>query len=79
MGYSRSEKSVRQYIEGAANVPEFDYALTVIDEGYAYKDKARPGLTPNWPCNAYYDLKAFRWWLREGRSRFGQAVFWNIG
>jgi len=79
LGYSRSEKSVRQYIERSADTPEFDYVLKVIDEGYAYRDKAHPGPTPNWPCNIYYDLKAFRWWLREGRSRFGRAVFWNIG
>jgi hypothetical protein len=56
-----------------------DFIAEYVDEGYAYKDQARPGPTPPFPCNAYYDLKAFRWWMAEGRAKYGRAVLWNVG
>lgn len=77
LGYSRSEASVLKYVRDKAGTP--DAQLIVVDEGYEYKHTARPGTTPPWPCNPYYDLKSFRWWLREGRAQWGEAVFWNIG
>jgi hypothetical protein len=80
MGYSRSAEAVRDYIHKRL-APDTGYApdITIIDEGYAYKDVAKAGPTPPWPCNDHYDLKALRWWLREGRERYERAVFWNIG
>ena len=77
MGYSRSADAVMQYVRTKAGVPNAQ--LILVDEGYAYKDTAKAGVTPPWPCNEYYDLKALRWWMREGRAIHGQAVFWNIG
>lgn len=77
MGYTRSRDAVRKYIFEKAGV-KGDLDLKLIDEQYSYADKAKAGETPSWPCNPYYDLKAFRWWLanrREGE----QAVLWNIG
>ena len=53
--------------------------IKVVDEGYSYADEARAGATPPWPCNSYYDLKSFRWWLAQGRAQYGQALFWNVG
>jgi threonine dehydratase len=77
MGYNRPREAVRKYIfEKAAVKGAID--LSLIDEGYGYADKAKPGETPPWPCNAFYDLKAFRWWLRSRREG-EQAVLWNIG
>lgn len=77
LGYSRSEEEVRSYLTKMSGVHGLD--LDVIDERYAYKDKAKKGLTPPWPCNEYYDLKAFRWWI-ENRSKYpGKTLFWNIG
>jgi hypothetical protein len=65
---------------GASFVDPTKVILAFVDEGYAYADQAKPGPTPPWPCNPYYDLKALRWWLREGRDRYnGRAVFWNVG
>lgn len=78
LGYSRSHDEVRKYILETSGI--LDAHLTIIDEGYSYKDSARDGPTPSWPCNEYYDLKAFRWWMREGRSQYnGDVLFWNIG
>jgi hypothetical protein len=78
LGYSRSADEVRRYLGEASGVS--DALLEIVDEGYAYRDRAKEGPDPGWPCNAYYDLKTFRWWLREGRGRFpGRTLFWNVG
>lgn len=80
MGYSRSQDAVMKYMLGMSELSSFeDTRITVVDEEYNYKDKARDGETPDWPCNDYYDLKAFRWWQREGRATYGEAMLWNIG
>jgi hypothetical protein len=34
---------------------------------------------PSWPCHDYYDLKTYRWWLTQGRQRYGRALLWNVG
>lgn len=75
LGYTRSHSEVLKYLsdQGAEG------NIELIDEGYQYKDQAGDGPTPDWPSNTYYDLKAFRWWCREGRARYEEALFWNIG
>lgn len=83
LGYSRPEPALRKYLARSTGIPTdlLDADVMVVDEGYSYKDVAKPGETPPWPCNSYYDLKAFRWWLAN-RSRFrntGKVLFWNIG
>lgn len=77
MGYDRPSDAVRAYL--GSKVSHAELWPQIIQEGYAYADKAKAGPTPPWPCNEWYDLKAFRWWMREGREQHGQAVFWNIG
>lgn len=78
LGYSRSHEEVVRYIQEASGVK--NPRLELIDERYAYSDQAKtPGKTPPWPCNVYYDLKAFRWWLSNGREEYGKALFWNVG
>jgi hypothetical protein len=82
MGYSRSVPTAREYIlESATGSPALPEGLRMefIEEGYSYSDRARPGDTPPWPCNQYYDLKALRWWMANGRPTWGQAVLWNVG
>lgn len=77
LGYDRSESETRAYLAEMSGVR--DARVTIINEKYAYKDKAKPGETPPWPCNEYYDLKAFRWWLANRREEYGETLFWNIG
>lgn len=81
LGYSRSALEVRKYLREKSGLELDDELIEVIDEGYAYKDEAEPGETPPWPCNSYYDLKAFRWWLghRERYPDSSSVLFWNIG
>lgn len=77
MGYSRPRDAARRYMfEKAAVKGELD--LMIVDEQYNYADKAKAGETPPWPCNEFYDLKAFRWWLKSRREG-ERAVLWNIG
>lgn len=77
LGYSRSHEEVKRYLREASGI---DATITIIDEGYAYKDRAVDGETPPWPCNEYYDLKAFRWWRKfSGLYNYGKTLFWNIG
>ena len=78
LGYSRSHEEVDRYIRQMSNSPKA--VLKLIDEGYSYKDVAEDGPTPPWPCNAYYDLKAFRWWMKVRSVYAGKKVlFWNVG
>jgi threonine dehydratase len=77
LGYSRSHEQVLKYVREKSGVAAA--RITLIDEGYAYKDVAMKGETPPWPCNEYYDLKAFRWWLYYRKEFVGATLFWNIG
>lgn len=78
LGYKRSHDEVRRYIEKTTGWGTG--RIRIIDENYAYADSARPGATPPFPCNEFYDLKALRWWVAAGRGQHGdRALFWNIG
>lgn len=77
MGYSRSHAELSEYIKKTSGVSTAD--LILIDEEYQYKDQSKPGMTPEWGCNPYYDLKAFRWWLVFRSNYPGSTLFWNIG
>jgi hypothetical protein len=81
MGYSRSEAAVRRYLTEKAGWTGAGDGVTIIDEQYSYADSARMDfdVIPDFPCNQYYDLKAWRWWVKEGQARYGKALFWNVG
>jgi len=77
LGYSRSHEETAKYIMGKAGIGA---KLKLIDEKYSYKDVSKDGVNPLWPCNPYYDLKAFRWWVSEGMKLYkGNVLFWNVG
>jgi hypothetical protein len=78
LGYERPLKATMTYIEAKAGFSG-EGRLTVVDEGYAYKDEARAGATPPFPCNGFYDLKAFRWVQAILRNMAEPVLFWNIG
>ncbi|UQS95114.1 threonine dehydratase [Pseudanabaena phage Pam3] len=81
-GYERPAGAILNYMEKVGGIdlsPGSDLDVRLINEGYAYSDLAKRGEVPPWPCNAFYDLKAFRWWLAEGRAKYGEALLWNIG
>ena len=89
MGYSRSKKSVQKYVEDASGFAweqkglglacGLDAKVELVDENYSYSDTARKGVKCPFPCNPYYDLKAWRWLDRNIKKVPGPVVFWNIG
>lgn len=76
-------------IVNGKNVQLWTENYKLVDEGYNYADAAKPGVTPPFPSNQYYDLKAFRWWDKIGRAQHskwkgvesfsGEALLWNVG
>ncbi len=77
LGYSRSHDEVRTYLKDSSG---FSPELILIDEEYSYRDRSKAGETPPWPCNEYYDLKAYRWWMKSGVGLYkGNVMMWNIG
>lgn len=51
--------------------------LIIIDEGYEYTEKAKAEAP--FPCNPFYDLKAWKY-LIDNRYKIEEKIlFWNIG
>lgn len=82
MGYSRSRFALLKYIQQKHGVEGIPLAkINLIDEYYSYKDTSKhiSKPIPDWSCNPYYDLKAFHWWITDGRGVYREAFMWNIG
>lgn len=73
MGYSRPEQTVRRYLQKLAPGLKQSH-VHIVDEGFSYKDMVE-GFVP-FPCNPYYDLKAWNWLQKQD---FKNVLFWNIG
>jgi hypothetical protein len=78
MGYSRSPDALRAYIEKKSGVT-LGNNVEIVDEGYGYKDAVK-GVEVPFPCNDYYDAKAWKW-LEANVQHFDDRpiLFWNIG
>lgn len=51
--------------------------FSVIDYGYEYTQ--RENCESPFPCNPYYDKKAWKWLLDNKKSLKKPVLFWNIG
>jgi len=51
--------------------------IHLIDEGYQYTQKV--DIEIPFPCNPYYDAKAWAWLMRNKDSLKKPILFWNIG
>ncbi len=51
--------------------------LRVIYTGFDYTDKSM--IQCDFPCNPYYDLKAYQWLLENKEKLKRPILFWNIG
>lgn len=70
MSYSaRSQEKLRETISYSP--------LFLVDEGFEYRSAAE-GSAP-FPCNKFYDLKAWEWLRRNIHRLESPVVFWNIG
>lgn len=81
MGYSRSADAAADYIIHKAGLDRSwigDEHFELVDEGYEYKDKVDNSHIP-FPCNPYYDAKAWNWLERHVRELDQPVVFWSIG
>lgn len=79
MGYSRSKDAVVRYFHHMTGKVDFPFSVLYIDEGYQYKDAVNYPCP--FPCNPYYDRKAWQW-INEvliPRKQNKQILFWNIG
>jgi 1-aminocyclopropane-1-carboxylate deaminase/D-cysteine desulfhydrase-like pyridoxal-dependent ACC family enzyme len=81
MGYTRSHEALQRYMEEVSGV-YWTKNFHLVDEQYGYADHVE-NPTP-FPCNPYYDLKAWAW--LEKMSPYAQQVIgdrpitlWNIG
>ena len=83
MGYSRSHDEALHYILGPLSRvwgpgPWTPPAVHLVDEGYNYADKV--DFPAPFPCNPYYDLKAWKWLNTTAvRGLARPILFWNIG
>ncbi len=75
MGYNRSEDTLLEYVMNAAH--SLNPFIQIVNEHYDYK-QAVAELCP-FPCNPYYDLKAWKWLLQHYTELQPPIIFWNIG
>lgn len=52
-------------------------ALNIIKTEYLYHEQAK--MKAPFPCNTYYDLKAFEWMINNIHKLPQPILFWNIG
>jgi 1-aminocyclopropane-1-carboxylate deaminase/D-cysteine desulfhydrase-like pyridoxal-dependent ACC family enzyme len=76
MGYSRSHDTTRKYLQTMSGSD--CGRVHLVDEDYQYKDALDNSWIP-FPCNEYYDAKAFTWLVRNINKLRQPVVFWNIG
>jgi 1-aminocyclopropane-1-carboxylate deaminase/D-cysteine desulfhydrase-like pyridoxal-dependent ACC family enzyme len=75
-GYSRSITSLLSYVLSFSDFNR-DF-ITVVDEHYEYKDNVN--FPCPFPCNPYYDLKAWKWLVSNLKNiKTKNILFWNIG
>jgi threonine dehydratase len=53
------------------------FQLHLVNPGYAYEDVVVPNAP--FPCNPYYDMKAYAWMLDNINKLPQPILFWNIG
>jgi hypothetical protein len=72
MGFSRSKEEMEREFRSICR-----FNIRVIDEGYEYKDCV--DFPVPFPCNPYYDRKAWKWLVENVETLTDPIVFWNIG
>lgn len=71
-GFSRSMAEMNKKVKSYSKVP-----VVMVDEGYAYADAVQ--YSSPFPCNPWYDRKAWKWVCENIHQLKGPIVFWNIG
>jgi hypothetical protein len=55
----------------------FSSKLELVDLGYQYTDAV--DFSSPFPCNPYYDKKAWKWTVENCEKLAKPILFWNIG
>lgn len=76
LGYSRNQAYVMKYLLDMSGVTD-KFDVVMVDEGYEYKDAV--DVPCPFPCNPYYDLKAWKWLQTHAKNLQEPIVFWNVG
>ena len=79
-GYSRPAKAAADFVIKRGDCCGGNIPVVVVDEGYEYKNYVRWPCP--FPCNPFYDLKAWRWLecnIDKLAKKYQSIVFWNIG
>ena len=78
MGYSRSLRGAHLYISEMVGSP-LPVSVKFVDEKYEYKQGIKYECP--FPCNPFYDLKAWRWLMNNHNNinHKNKIMFWNIG
>jgi len=78
MGYSRSHENALAYLSQMSEVEDLSpYLEGIVDEGYGYRDKVDYPVP--FPCNPYYDAKAWKYLSSHQLDYENSILFWNIG
>lgn len=75
MGYDRSEDTLLEYVMNASG--SLNPFIQIVNEHYQYKQAVEAECP--FPCNPYYDLKAWKWLLQHYKELQPPIIFWNIG
>jgi hypothetical protein len=78
MGYSRSVVALKDYMESCTGFPLGD-KVHFIDEGYSYAQPAKLAEPVPFPCNPYYDAKAWKWLQKSIHTLAEPVLFYNVG
>jgi 1-aminocyclopropane-1-carboxylate deaminase/D-cysteine desulfhydrase-like pyridoxal-dependent ACC family enzyme len=69
--------SYRGFFSLQPKVSEITNSLEIISTEYMYQEPAQ--IDCPFPCNPYYDLKAYEWMIQNIQSLPQPILFWNIG
>lgn len=75
MGYNRDEDRLMEYMLNASGT-HYPF-LQIVNEGYDYKQAVEAECP--FPCNPFYDLKAWKWLMEHYQELQPPIIFWNIG
>ena len=77
-GYSRPPEALQSYIFSYIEKAPYSLGLSIIDEGYDYKQSVICQCP--FPCNPYYDRKAWNWLVKNiNNIQTKNVLFWNVG
>jgi len=76
--YGNVIRKIKKIKEKAITMLVQPHSFRLVSSCYKYTDKVT-GVKAPFPCNSYYDLKAWEWLCDNVNNLKGPILFWNIG